>query len=569
MSQQEKILLALLPYWSPLIPPMGLSCLKSYLCGHGYEVVINDANTEKDVEKIYNKYLDALKSCVPEDKQANFYNLGNYVLQDHMMAYLNYQDEESLVRLVKLLIVKTFFIEVEDKLVVKLNQYTTDFYAWIENYFMALLEKEKPTVLGLSVFSGSLPASVFIFKLTRQRYPHIKTVMGGGVFAEPLAPGAPDLEYFLEKTKSFIDTIIIGEGEQLMLKLLRDQLPPSQRVYTLKDIGNEVMDLAQADIPDFSGLNLSGYPYLAAYTSRSCPFQCGFCSETLQWGRYRRKSAEQVVRELNRLSKIYNCQLFQMGDSLLNPIVTKLAQACIDENCPIYWDGHLRAGRHVCDPENAALWRRGGFYRARLGTESGSPRVLELMGKKITAEQIRGSVSSLATTGLKVTTYWVAGYPGETEEDFQQTLDLIEELKDDIYEADCNPFTFFPNAQVNSGKWADNHTASLLFPKEAQEIIWVQTWIVNCEPNREIIYKRLNRFTQHCARLGIPNPYSLRDIYNADERWKKLHPNAVPPLLAFHRQREDPGIEIVDEAKKGIPIVKAQNVFQNKEDWGF
>jgi hypothetical protein len=100
-------------------------------------------------------------------------------------------------------------------------------------------------------------------------------------------------------------------------------------------------------------------------------------------------------------------------------------------------------------------------------------------------------------------------------------------------------------------------------------MLWVQTWIMNCEPFREDIFRRLNRFTQHCARLGIPNPYSLRDIYQADERWKKLHPNAVPPLLEFLRYRENRDIEIVDEAKNGTPIVKAQNVFQNKEEWGF
>lgn len=569
MSNKEKILLVILPYWSPLIPPMGISCLKSYLCGHGFDVATRDANTEKNLEKIYNKYFDTLKSYVPEDKRGNFYNLGNYVWQDHMMAYLNYNDEKAFVHLVKLLIYQNFFVSVEDFQVNELNRYAAEFYTWLEGYMIALLGKEKPTVLGLSVYSGSLPASVFAFKLTRQRYPGIKTVMGGGVFAEALAPGSANLDYFLEQTKEYIDTIIIGEGEQLFLRLLHSQLPLSQRVYTLKDIGREVLDLAQVDIPDYRDLNLPCYPYLSAFTARSCPFQCGFCSETVQWGPYRRKSGSQVVKELNRLSQQHNCRLFLMGDSLLNPIVTELAQECIDKNCPVYWDGYLRADRHVCDPGNASLWRRGGFYRARLGVESGSPRVLELMGKRITVEQIRSAAANLAATGIKTTTYWVVGYPGETEEDFQETLDLIGQLKDDIYEADCNPFTYFPIGQVNSGPWAEKYTASLLYPAEAREILWVQTWIMNCKPLREDIFRRLNRFTQHCARLGIPNPYSLRDIYQADERWKKLHPNAVPSLLEFLRYRENRDIEIVDEAKNALPIVKAQNVFQNKEEWGF
>jgi radical SAM superfamily enzyme YgiQ (UPF0313 family) len=569
MSNKEKVLLVLLPYWSPLIPPLGISCLKSYLCRHGYDVAIRDANTEKELEKIYNRYFDALKSYVPEDKRGNFYNLGNYVWQDHMMAYLNYKDEKTLSRLVKLLILQCFFVGVEDRQVDELNKYAAEFYTWLKGYFMALLEQEKPTLLGLSVYSGALPASVFAFKLARQRYPGIKTAMGGGIFAEALAPGSSNLGYFLERTKDFIDAIIIGEGEQLLLKMLRGQLPQSQRVYTLKDIDREVLDLAQVELPDYTDLNLPCYPYLSAFTGRSCPFQCGFCSETVQWGPYRRKSAQQVVNELNRLSRRHNCRLFLMGDSLLNPIVTELARESIDKNCPVYWDGYLRADRHVCDPGNAALWRRGGFYRARLGVESGSPRVLERMDKKITPGQIRSAAANLAATGIKTTTYWVVGYPGETEADFHQTLDLVEQLKDDIYEADCNPFTYFPIGQVNSGPWADQYTGALLYPEEFREMLWVQTWILNCEPRREDIFRRLNRFTRHCARLDIPNPYSLRDIHRADERWQKLHPNAVPPLLEFLRCRENRDIEIIDETKNSASTAKAQNLFQNKEEWKF
>ncbi|MCU0289447.1 MAG: hypothetical protein MUF15_24000, partial [Acidobacteria bacterium] len=298
MSNKEKILLVLLPYWSPLIPPMGISCLKSYLNRHGYDVAIRDANIEKELEKIYNHYFDALKSYVPEDKRGNFYNLGNYVWQDHMMAYFNYKDnyknKGALDGMVKQLIFQDFFVAVESSQVDALNKYAAEFFNWLEEYFIALLEQEKPTVLGLSVYSGALPASVFAFKLTRQRYPHIKTVMGGGVFAEALAFGSENLDYFLKKTGDFIDTIIIGEGEQLLLKMLCGQLPPSQRVYTLKDIGKEVLDLTQVDIPNYTDLNLACYPYLSAFTGRSCPFQCGFCSETVQWGPYRRKPAGQV-----------------------------------------------------------------------------------------------------------------------------------------------------------------------------------------------------------------------------------------------------------------------------------
>ena len=83
-------------------------------------------------------------------------------------------------------------------------------------------------------------------------------------------------------------------------------------------------------------------------------------------------------------------------------------------------------------------------------------RAMILISTKITTEQIKSAVASLAKAGIKTTTYWIAGYPGETEEDFQQTLDLIEEMKNDIYEAEANPFWYYLNALVKSDEWA-NH----------------------------------------------------------------------------------------------------------------
>lgn len=110
-------------------------------------------------------------------------------------------------------------------------------------------------------------------------------------------PGLRILRDF-KKTQHYIDKIIVGEGEILLLKLLSGELAESQRVFTAKDIDYEMLNLDSADIPDFSGLQLEYYPYLSFYTSRSCPFQCGFCSETLQWGKYRKKQPENIVRQI-------------------------------------------------------------------------------------------------------------------------------------------------------------------------------------------------------------------------------------------------------------------------------
>jgi radical SAM superfamily enzyme YgiQ (UPF0313 family) len=559
---KEKILLALLPFWPPQIPPLGIACLKGFLRAQGFKVKTVDANIEEAFNEIDNKYFDTLKEYVPENKRGNFYNIGQDVLRNHMMAHLNKKNEKEYLDLVKLIIYNTFYTPVDDDRVLQLNRVLSEFYKRLENYIFDLLGKEKPTLLGLSVNRGNLPASLFTFKQTRKKYPQIKTVMGGPVFAQSLCKGTSDFDYFLKKTRDYIDKIIIGEGEHLFLKLLQGELSESRRVHTVEEINNEILDLSTVDIPDFSDLKLRFYPNLAAYTSRSCPFQCSFCSETVYWGKYRKKPAGQIVDELTRLYTKHNHQLFLMCDSLLNPVVDEVAETFINSDDSIYWDGYLRIDKNTCDSEKVLRWRRGGLYRARLGIESGSPHVLEAMGKKIPIKQIKASISTLAHAGIKTTTYWVIGHPGETEEDFLLTLDMLEELKDDIFEAWCSPFNYYLTGQVKSRQWAEKST--LLYPRDAKDMLVVQTWVLDCMPSREQAYARMNRFVAHCSKLGIPNPYSLIDFYKADERWKELHKNAVPPLVDFENSHI-----YIDENKKVKHLVTAQKKLSDDLSFGF
>jgi len=561
---KNKVLLGLMPYWTPQIPPVGISCLKSFLQNHHISVRVVDANVEKESRTLYDKYFDILRTYVSERKRGNFYNIGHDVLQNHMMAHLHYTDETEYLQLVRILIFKTFYIEVDDELIKRLNRILEEFYGWLKEYILALLEEEKPEVLGLSVYRGNLPASVFVFKLTREKFPLIETVMGGAVFAQSLTPGTSNYENFLEKTRDYIDTLIIGEGESLLLRLMKDRLPPGQRVFTINDNGNESLDLSRLPLPDFTGLNLDFYPNLASYASRSCPFQCTFCTETVYWGKYRRKSKEKIVQELTRLYDKHGRQLYLLCDSLLNPIVSELAAEFMHTNPVLYWDGYLRVDQNTCNREKVLSWRRGGFYRARLGVESGSPKILEAMEKKITLDQVRTAVGNLADAGIKVTTYWIIGYPGESEVDFQQTLNLVEELKDDIYEAECNPFGYYPDGQVKSEEWANGVTHLPVYPEKVLNMLMVQSYVLNCEPSREETYKRINRFVRHCTRLGIPNPYSLYDISQADERWKKLHKNAVPSLLEFRKT----GV-IIDESKNIKEFITGDNTMEDPMEFDF
>jgi hypothetical protein len=84
------------------------------------------------------------------------------------------------------------------------------------------------------------------------------------------------------------------------------------------------------------------------------------------------------------------------------------------------------------------------------------------------------------------------------------------------------------------------------------------------EPTREIAYSRLNRFVRHIAKLGIPNPYSLKDVHTADQRWKKLHKTAVPPVVELKNQDA-----YIDEIRNVKELITAKQKDLTDEDFDF
>ena len=565
--KKEKILLALLPYWTPLIPPQGIAQLKVFLESHGYTVKTTDANVEPQFKDIYQRYFSALKKYIPESNWGNLYNIGHDVMRNHMMAHFNqnytpaHRDENNYYELIEQIIYHTYYWKLDHSQLLDFEGIVAEFYRELEAYTLELLEKENPSVLGLTAHLGTLGASMFSFKLAKEKYPHIMTIAGGSIFSGELPMASPDFNFLLEKAP-YIDKVIIGEGEDLLLALLEGQFPEDSRVLSSKDLKGKRLDISDIQLADISDFDLKNYPYNAAFVSKSCPHQCRFCSVAGFFGEYREKSVQLAVDQFVQIYQRDHTQMYCMLDSLVNPFITSLSEELIKRDMSVYMDTYLRVSNEVCDPEKTLLWRRGGLYRVRMGIESGSPRLLKLMGKDITVEQSRAAIRSLANAGIKTTTYFVIGYPGETEEDFQQTLDFIEELNTDIWQMECNPFYYYYVGQPNADQWAPKR--KLLYPEYARDLLISQTWILNCEPSREERFNRMFRLTEHCKKLGIPNPYTSREIYQADERWKNLHENAVPSLMEFENNTV-----FIDENKYVKKLISALNPLQDDGDFTF
>jgi radical SAM superfamily enzyme YgiQ (UPF0313 family) len=513
---KSKILLVKLPYFSPWTPPLGISNIKTFLNNNGYYVKCFDFNTDPDLWGMHHAYFKVLLAT--DDKTDNDgYSKLWWILNAHMLAYANNATPGACAKVLQT-IIPYYGIKYERGAVDKLILLVDKFFGRL-NKMIDQLDLSDYSVVGTSTYSTSLATSLFFLKQIKKKYPSIKNVMGGGIFADDLALGSENLE-ILVGNYDYVDHVILGEGELLFLKFLQGKMA-GKRVISLPDLNGETLQMKDVPAPDFTDFDLDRYYQLSIEGARSCPFQCSFCSETIQWGDYRKKPKDLFASQVIGLAEKYRNNTFFMGDSLMNPYIGDFSNELLKRNARILYDGYLRADKPVADRERVKNWARSGLYRVRLGIESAAPRVLGLMDKMTNPRIISEVLKSLANAGVRTTTYWVVGFPGETEEDFQETLNFIEEHHKYIYELEAHPYYYYPYGQVGSRL----HKSYPIYPDEVTEIIKFKVWeIIDVQPSREERYERLQRISKLARKLGVPNIYTMSERFEAEDRWQWLHP---------------------------------------------
>jgi radical SAM superfamily enzyme YgiQ (UPF0313 family) len=522
------IFLAKPPFFTPWTPPLGIAVLKSYLEQQKFKVRCFDYNTDPLLWDTHHKYFATVQALEDISMNDGYTRLW-WILNAHMLAYVNRAGLDGCARVLEK-IIPLYGLKHDPPLIQKLN-------AIVEAYFKRLDEMTDQlslsgySVAGTSTYSTSLASSLFILRKIKETYPQIKTVMGGGVFADDLALGADNLETLLAQYP-FVDHVILGEGELLFQQLLEGHT--NERVISM---GSEkkTLDMKEVVTPDFSDFESGFYYHLTIEGARSCPFQCSFCSETVQWGEYRKKPAGLLADQVTYLAKRYNNNAFFMGDSLMNPYIVYFARELLKRKANILYDGYLRADKPVTRQDWVKEWAQSGLYRVRMGIESAAGRVLEAMDKMTTPAVISGALKTLASQGIRTTTYWIAGFPGETEDDFSETLEFIREHHRYIYELEAHPYYYYPYGQIGSRLYESYS----LYPDEVTDIIKFKVWdICNANPTREVRYQRLSRMCKLASELGLPNIYTLEDRYQAEERWHSLQPLAREVFEGTRLNRE-------------------------------
>lgn len=301
--------------------------------------------------------------------------------------------------------------------------------------YMEKILKWEPDLVGFSIFDTSYPCTKDAARILKSMRPELPIVFGGPGMVRSLFQSTEDLK------SSHADFIVFGEGEKTIVELVNRLGDPSSLSECLGmaylDSGTlrinedrKNISLKEVRVPDFQGLDFSLYKYkmLPVMMSRGCVAKCTFCAETRFWKGFRVREAQITAEEMLGLKKQHGISEFYLSDSLINGnhrILNDLADLLIEADERIRWSGYARLDKNLT-PELLEKLSRSGLYLMSFGLETGSQKIMDLMDKRTTVEVAERVIRDSFNAGIAVNVNLVVGFPGEGEQEFQETMDFLQ-----------------------------------------------------------------------------------------------------------------------------------------------
>jgi len=312
---------------------------------------------------------------------------------------------------------------------------------------ISAIRAHNPLWVGLSVLSGM--TTYYAAELSRRiktEIPGTPVIWGGHhASAVPLQCLAAD----------YIDYVIVGEGELTAVefsdtllqggdmskvqglgwKSLDGQIHLNSARPLIEDLDSLELDWELLDMTQYNSGCSRGYRNVGFFSSRGCPYRCAFCTTPTYTGKsYRAHSVEFVLRHLSYLRERYgyNGVFFSDDNFIFNQersleIIRRLAARGIKVNT---LDVRVNQLNEKVVKSFADFGVSGVFF----GFESGSDRILKLVRKGITVEEIKVKARLLNKFGICAWASSIIGLPTETREEAYATIDLGMWLRDNLAE---------------------------------------------------------------------------------------------------------------------------------------
>lgn len=296
----------------------------------------------------------------------------------------------------------------------------------------------KPEIAGISAVTAAFPRGTKIAAELKKVFPGVTIVFGGP------HPSAVPKDVAGEKD---IDYVIEGEAE-ISFPRLCGRIRDNNADRTIKNIvrspfmsGEELDDLPfpafhLMDINTYfrkgqtHGVYKKGRRAVPIMTTRGCPFTCAFCCRAMG-NIIRKRSVANVASEIDELVRRYNIdELYVEDDNFTVDRKRAFELLGVIKNSGVrYLKFANGVNINTVDEEMLLRMREANVYSVSFGIESGCPDTLGKMNKHISLRRARKIISFAKSIGLLVGANCIIGYPGETEDDVNKSLEYFFSLR--------------------------------------------------------------------------------------------------------------------------------------------
>lgn len=265
-----------------------------------------------------------------------------------------------------------------------------------------------------------------------------------------LVAGGPHVTAFPRESLagSAFDVGVMGDGEDTLCRIVeqwtahhdvtdvvgcavreRDRIAVNGRPQV-------IADLDRLQFPALDLLPMDRYrsvmvrmPFSTIVTSRGCPFKCAFCSQVYTDWQWHTRSPGNIVDEMERNVRQLGSREIVLFDETFGVKREDALEVCRligERKLSVRWNARSRVDV-LDEPLLRAMWDAG-CHALHLGVESGTQRVLDLMQKKITLQQVERVAEVARKIGFTLHGYFMLGYPDETRAEMLETIRFAKHL---------------------------------------------------------------------------------------------------------------------------------------------
>jgi len=272
------------------------------------------------------------------------------------------------------------------------------------------------------------------------------------------------------------------------------------------------------------------FPIAPIVVTRGCPFPCTFCSAKEASGaRLRKRSLDNVLEELLLHYHRFGVREFQIEDdnfTLDRDYVEQFCRGLQKKEIQMTWSFPNGVRLDTLDSSILKLMKTSGCYALNFGIESGSPRILEMVNKKMTVEKIAQQLHIAHEAGFELGGFFIIGFPTETREEIEQTIDFACSLPLDrigVFYFQPFPGTPLYKLLVSQGEipedWAERQQASLHTLTYVSPTL-TEKMLRSCQ--REMLRRFYARPRQILGLMGqIKSPSHFYYMVKRSLRWMK------------------------------------------------